>query len=122
MPGQQRLRRDNRAQFDQHFASPSFRLRGQAATLIVGEPQSLATQLFPKNPILFSKVVDEQRLAIVHPTGHCDEHETKWIQQPRHGGSNIIVPRRSGSLRISRRFKRIEFLDITRGNPCQRRS
>src|SRR5262249_32753014 len=45
MPGQQRLRRDDRAQLDQHLPSHAFCLCGQAPALVVGEAQSLPAQL-----------------------------------------------------------------------------
>jgi len=60
MPGQQRLRSHNRAQLAQQVASEPLRLGSQPAALVVCEPQSLVAQLFPQDPILFSKIVDEE--------------------------------------------------------------
>src|SRR5208283_3088290 len=59
MPGQQRLRRNDRTQLFKHLPSDPLGLGGQTAAVVVGETQPLPTQLLPQNTILLPKVIDE---------------------------------------------------------------
>ena len=91
MPGQQRLRRNDRTQLFKHLPSDSLGLGGQAAAVVVGETQPLPTQLLPQNTILLPKVIDEQRRLIIHPSGQGGPDESERVQEAGHSGSNIIT-------------------------------
>ena len=60
-------------------------LRRQTTALIVREPQTSGTELFPKGAVLLLEIVDHLALLLVHPTGECDEHEPQRRRQLDHG-------------------------------------
>jgi len=52
------LWRYNLGELRQKFPPQAFGLGGQSAALIVGEPQASRAELFPKNAVLLTKVVN----------------------------------------------------------------
>jgi len=112
MPGQQRLRSDDRIQFEQHAAPEPFGLRRQSPPLAVGEAQALIPQLLPKHSVLFPEVIDQLRLSAVHPARQGDQDELKLVQEAAHRGRYIIAASTAGAS-ICLRISRIEFPDIT---------
>ena len=52
----------------------------QAAPLIVIQPKPSATKLLSKDSVLFAKVVNSVLLRLIHPSGHSDQHEPKWVE------------------------------------------
>ena len=52
----------------------------------------LRAQLFTQDSVLFSRVVDELQLLLVHPAGRCDQQESERGQGFCHEESNIITP------------------------------
>ena len=58
----------------------SFRLGRQTSALVVVEPKPLPTKLFFEDPILFTKIVQGELLLLVHPSGHGDQQEPKWVE------------------------------------------
>ena len=49
--------------------------RGQAAPLVIGEPEALAMELFLEDSILLDQVVDRLRLMPVDPASERDEEQ-----------------------------------------------
>src|SRR5215471_17703617 len=84
VPSQQGLGRDNAGGLRKSLSSQCFGLYGQSPTLIVIEAHSPATELFSKHPILLAKMFNDLQLAVVHPPGDGDPHESEWIQDSRH--------------------------------------
>jgi len=67
-----------------NLPSEPFRSSGQAAALVVSEAQAFLAQLFPQDPVLFPKVLDEKHLSAVHPAGQRDHNEPEWVQEVGH--------------------------------------
>jgi len=55
MPSQERVRSHNRGDLGQHLPSRSFGLRGQSSSLVIVEAKPTASELHPKDPVLFAK-------------------------------------------------------------------
>jgi len=91
MPGQQRLRRDQRGQF---VKNPSAQFLGpdrQASTLVIVQAQPSVAELFPKNSVLFLEVVDDILLLLVQPAREGNHQQSKRIQSRAH---RVSVTRR----------------------------
>jgi len=59
MPGQERCGVHNRGQFMKHAPAQFLGSDRQTPSLVVIEPQSLASQLFAEHTVLFLKIVDD---------------------------------------------------------------
>ena len=68
MPGQQGVRRDNRANVPQDAPSEYLGFRGQPSPLLVRELQSSGAEQFSHGAVLFLEVVDHVALLLVDPT------------------------------------------------------
>jgi len=75
VPGQQRVRCHNRRKIAEDAASDGLGSRRQSPTLRVGEPQTSRTQLFAQHAVLFTEIVDDITLLLVHPAGERDEQQ-----------------------------------------------
>ena len=69
MPGQQGVRRHNRGDVPQDAPSKCLGFRRQTTALIVREPQTSGTELFPQSAVLLLKVVNDVALLLIDPTG-----------------------------------------------------
>ena len=79
MPGQQSLGRDDGGDPGKSFPPQRLGLNGESPALIVIETQSPAAELLAKNPVLLAKVIDSQKLALIHPSGDGDQHKPEWV-------------------------------------------
>jgi hypothetical protein len=84
VPPQKRRRRDDRGHLGQKLAPEAFGSHGQPTPLVIREPQPSFTQLFAQNTVLLSLVFDHLKLALIHPSGNCDQYKPKWIEDNRH--------------------------------------
>ena len=82
---------DNRGHLSEKLSSHSFGLGGQAAALVIVEAQSLWAQLLAQNSVLFSQVLDQLQLLLVHPAGYGDQQKPERVHGFRHEESNIIA-------------------------------
>jgi len=110
-----------RSHLSEKLPSQSPGLGGQSAALVIVEPQSLWAQLFAQHSVLFSKVVDELQLLLVHPARHCDQQKPERVQGFRHEESNIITgsPAVHGPVGDPLLFMQIDFPDTTRTKGAQ---
>jgi hypothetical protein len=110
-----------RSHLSEKLPSQSLGLGGQSAALVIVEPQSLWAQLFAQHSVLFSKVVDELQLLLVHPARHCDQQKPERVQGFRHEESNIITgsPAVHGPVGDPLLFMQIDFPDTTRTKGAQ---
>jgi hypothetical protein len=46
----------------------------------IAEPQTPAPELFTKNTVFFAQILDPLSLALIHPSGYRDQHETERIK------------------------------------------
>jgi hypothetical protein len=65
----------NRCDFPQHAPSEYLGFRRQTPALIVREPQTPGSELFPQGAVLLLEIVDDIALLLVHPTGERDQDE-----------------------------------------------
>jgi len=79
--------------------------------LVIVQAQPPLIELFPYNPILFAKALNDLHPALIHPTGNGDQNEPKWIQD----GAHLVRPLSPlPSYRQGRQqFRRFRFSDHT---------
>jgi hypothetical protein len=80
VPTQQGLRRDDGGNVSQKLPPYAFRLCGQSTPLIIAEPQSPVAELLTKNAVFLAQIFDHFQLAVIHPSGHRDQHKPEWIK------------------------------------------
>jgi hypothetical protein len=73
----------------------------------------MITELLAENPVLFAKVINDVRLALVHPPGDGDQHEPERIQDSWHLVSSLSRAF-DGRAMNQLEFKQIHFSDHTR--------
>jgi len=67
MPGQDRVRGDERGNFIQQLTAQGLALRSQPAALIIGKPQALVPELLSEDTILLLEILDRSLLVLVDP-------------------------------------------------------
>lgn len=79
MPAQ-RIRRNDRVQFEQRLASHCLGFPRQQRPLRVGEPDPLSAQPVFKRPVLGLKEFDDDQLVAMNPTSrdHQQKREQRW--------------------------------------------
>jgi len=92
----------------------------QPSALVIVKPKPLFTDLLEENPVLLAEVVNRQQLALVHPAGDHDQHESEWFKDSLHAEESIIPsPSARGSSRefssrsSSRAIRRGSVVPIT---------
>jgi len=83
---------------------------GQSPAPIVIEAHSPATELFSKHPILLAKIFHDRQLAVVHPPGDGDLHQSEWVE---HSRIQTHYRDRRAAVAKHRIFMQIEFSDHT---------
>jgi hypothetical protein len=84
MPTQDRVGRDQRADFTEELASQRFSRAGQTTSLVVREPQPFLTVQFSKDSILRPEIFDELSLLLGHPTGQNRNEQLPRLEQAAH--------------------------------------
>lgn len=93
MPAQQCLRRHDCGNLRQHLSPKSSGFGRQTPALVIVEAQPSFAELFTKNSVLFTQVLDHVQLALIHPSGKRDQEKTELIEGCRHVVAFIIDPR-----------------------------
>ncbi len=88
MPTQNGVGRDQRADFTEELASQRFSWDGQAASLVVREPQPFLAVQFFKDSILRPEVFDELLLLLGHPTGQNRDEQLPRLELAAHAGTS----------------------------------
>jgi hypothetical protein len=81
VPAQQCVRRDQRLQLAQRFATEWKCFSGKAATFGVGEADALSAQPFLEQAVLFLDVVDQIQLMAVDPSAEHYQQQMKGLKQ-----------------------------------------
>jgi hypothetical protein len=81
VPAQQCVRRDQRLQLAQRFATEWKCFSGKAATFGVGEADALSAQPFLEQAVLFLDVVDQIQLMAVDPSAEHHQQQMKGLKQ-----------------------------------------
>ena len=75
MPREQRIRGDEGAELPERLPAELLRLRGQADTLIVGEPHPPGAELLAQYAVLLLQIVDHTALLLMDPPSQRDEEK-----------------------------------------------
>ena len=86
MPSQDRIRREQRADFLETFATEDLALDCQTTPLVVGEQDAFLAQLLFQHLVFGPQVLDHLLLLLVDPARENDEQELPWMQNEGHGG------------------------------------
>src|SRR5215831_6424228 len=84
VPRRQSLRRGDRRDLLQRLTLKLFRFGRQSPTLIIGELQTLVTDLFSKDPILLHQICDHLLLMAAHPAGNRRHNKRKSVEGRPH--------------------------------------
>ncbi len=68
-------------------------LHGQSASLIIGQPESPATELLLENSVLLSEIFDDCVLLAADPTGERCHKDLPGLEDGGH--PSIVAPKRS---------------------------
>ena len=85
MPAEDRVRREERADFLQSLASEHFPFDGQSSPLIVVEQDAFRTVQFLEHGVLRTQVIDCLLLLAVDPAGEDREEELPRLEDEVHG-------------------------------------
>lgn len=97
MPTQNRVGRDQRADFTEGLASQGFAWNGQSTSLVVGEQQPLLGMQLPEDSVLGPEVFDELSLLFRYPAGQNRDQQLPRLEQAAHESPAIRV-RRHGDI------------------------
>jgi hypothetical protein len=78
-----------------------FPLGGKASSLIIGESNSLALQLFAENPILLAKIGDHILLLSIHPPSQRHHNQ---LPRLKHHNRHSTIPNTSIAGQSSPKF------------------
>ncbi len=90
---------DERGDFGKGTAADCFASHGQSASLIIGQPESSATELLLENSVLLSEVFDDCILLAADPTGERSNEDLPGMED---GGHPQIVARQRSIRQLSR--------------------
>jgi hypothetical protein len=79
MPGEDRVRSDNRGHLFQGSSAQSFAFSCESPPLIVGEPESLPAELLLEDSILFAQIFNRGLLMLVDPASEDRDEELPWL-------------------------------------------
>ena len=78
MPAQQRVGRDNRAQFEQNLAWNAERLTCQQRTFLVREAHRAPVEPLAQHPVFCLQVFNNDKLLTTDPAGEQEQDESDW--------------------------------------------
>ncbi len=84
VPAEDGVGRDERGDFGKGTAADSFASHGQSASLVIGQPESPATELLLENSVLLSEVFDDCVLLAADPTGERCHKDLPRLKDGRH--------------------------------------
>ena len=82
VPAKDRVRGDDARDLPEDAPAEFVAAHSESPTLGVGQAKRPRAQVLPKNPILFTQIVDQIVLVAVHP---ASERENEELQRRRHG-------------------------------------
>ncbi len=98
MPTQDGVRRDERCNLGEGASTDGLAADRQPATLIVGQPESSATELLLQDAVLLSEVFDDCVLMAADPTGEGGHEDLPGLED---GGHPSILPTQHASEQLS---------------------
>ena len=98
MPTQDGVRRDERCNLGEGASPDGLAADRQPATLIVGQPESSATELLLQDAVLLSEVFDDCVLMAADPTGEGGHEDLPGLEG---GGHPSIVARKRSIRKLS---------------------
>ena len=78
MPAQQRVGRDDRAQFEQNLAWNAEGLTRQQRTFLVRHAQRASFEPLAQHPVLCLQVFNNNKLLTADPAGEQEQDESDW--------------------------------------------
>jgi hypothetical protein len=98
MPPKDRVGSDKRSNFGEGASSDRFASHGQSASLIIGQPESSATELLLEDSVLFAEIFDDSVLLTAHPSGEGGHEDLPGLED---GGHPSIVARKRSIRKLS---------------------
>ena len=84
MPTKDGVGRDERGNFGEGASANGLTSHGQSAALIVGQPESTATDLLFQDSILLAEVLDDRVLLTSDPAGHGGDEDLPRLKDDDH--------------------------------------
>ena len=84
MPTQDRVWREQRAEFFESFVARDLALDGQSSSLIIVEQSPLVAKLLLEHLVLGSQILDHLLLLTIDPAGEDDEAELPRLKNEVH--------------------------------------
>ena len=103
MPREQGVRCHDGPDLRQRASTERLGFRGQADSLIVGEPEPPRSELLAQHAVLLLQIVDDVALLLVDPAGQRDKKKPKGMPERNHAPQGIRAAERPSSSRESRR-------------------
>ena len=75
MPGEDRVGGDEPSEIRQRLSADSLSGDGDPPTLVIGQPDPSATELFEEDAVLFREEVDRRLLVAIDPACECCEED-----------------------------------------------
>jgi len=90
VPAEDGVGSDERRNFGKGTSTDGFASHGQSPSLIVGQPESFATELLLEDSVLLAEILDDRVLLTGHPTGERGHKDLPGLED---GGHRSIVAR-----------------------------
>jgi hypothetical protein len=85
VPGEDRVRGDDRRDHLEHAATKSLALHGETTAFVVGEAKSLSLELALQDSVLLDQVVDDVLLMAIEPAGEGYDEELPGVKRAHAG-------------------------------------
>ncbi len=82
---------DERSKLGERVSSYGLPADGKTATLLIGQPESPATELLPEDSVLLPQILDDSVLLTAHPSGEGGHEDLPGLED---GGHPSIVARK----------------------------
>ena len=86
MPTQDRVRRKQRADLAEHFASEDLAFDSQSSALVVVEQDSLFAEFLSQHLVFGAEILDRSLLLLVDPASENQEEELPRLENETHVG------------------------------------
>ena len=84
VPTEDRIGCDERCDLRQGSPSDGFASHGQAASLVVGQPEASATKLLLEDSVLLAEIFDDRILLTADSAGQGGNEDLPWLQSDGH--------------------------------------
>lgn len=99
VPGEQRLRGHDAAQTAQCSTPERLGADSQSSALVVGKPETAATELLAQYAVLLAKVINDVLLTTVDEASH--RHDQELEGEAVHGSDHTVPPRLRGGRSVT---------------------